>query len=88
MNTNCFPGPGVLDNLQNLSEYQILILASNEYESSKQKWLYNKVIGLKGNIRVFCRCRPLNQAEITNGSSSIVEFDSSQENELQIFFVK
>ncbi|KAJ9676383.1 hypothetical protein PVL29_025083 [Vitis rotundifolia] len=36
------------------------------------------------NIRVFCRCRPLNQAEIANGSTSIVDFDSSQENELQI----
>ncbi|KAJ0079241.1 hypothetical protein Patl1_22637 [Pistacia atlantica] len=84
MNTDCFPGPGVLDNLQNLSnEYELL---KKKYidESSERKRLYNEVIELKGNIRVFCRCRPLNQAEITNGSSSVVEFDSSQENELQI----
>lgn len=50
----------------------------------ERKRLYNEVIELKGNIRVFCRCRPLNQAEISNGSSSVVDFDSSQENELQI----
>ncbi|GMY21412.1 kinesin-like protein KIN-14S isoform X2, partial [Fagus crenata] len=68
-------------------------LLSNEYElvkkkylkeSSERKRLYNEVIELKGNIRVFCRCRPLNQNEITNGSSSIVDFDSSQDNELQV----
>ncbi|KAJ0095097.1 hypothetical protein Patl1_16723 [Pistacia atlantica] len=53
-------------------------------ESSERKRLDNEVIELKGNIRVFCRCRPLNQAEITNGSSSVVEFEYSQENELQI----
>ena len=53
-------------------------------ECSERKRLYNEVIELKGNIRVFCRCRPLNQDEIANGSSSIVDFDSSQENELQI----
>nr|CAN68240.1 hypothetical protein VITISV_012392 [Vitis vinifera] len=29
-------------------------------------------------------CRPLNQAEIANGSTSIVDFESSRENELQI----
>ena len=53
-------------------------------ESSERKRLYNEVIELKGNIRVFCRCRPLNQVEIANGSSSIVEFDSSQDTDLQI----
>ncbi|KAJ0009949.1 hypothetical protein Pint_32904 [Pistacia integerrima] len=30
MNTDCFPGPGVLDNLQNLS---------NEYELLKKKYI-------------------------------------------------
>ncbi|KAJ0051761.1 hypothetical protein Pint_02556 [Pistacia integerrima] len=62
MNTDCFPGPGVLDNLQNLSnEYELL---KKKYidESSERKWLYNEVIELKGNIRVFYRCGPLNQA--------------------------
>ncbi|XP_010421599.1 PREDICTED: kinesin-like protein KIN-14G isoform X2 [Camelina sativa] len=53
-------------------------------ESSERKRLYNEVIELKGNIRVFCRCRPLNQAEIANGCASVAEFDPSQENELQI----
>ncbi|KAI8000468.1 Kinesin-like protein KIN-14S [Camellia lanceoleosa] len=53
-------------------------------ECSKRKWLYNEVIELKGNIRVFCKCRPLSQDEIANGSTSVVDFDSSQENELQI----
>lgn len=53
-------------------------------ECSERKKLYNEVIELKGNIRVFCRCRPLAQDEIEKGSTSVVDFDSSQENELQI----
>lgn len=53
-------------------------------ESSERRRLYNEVIELKGNIRVFCRCRPLNQAEIATGSGSVVEFGSSQENVLQV----
>lgn len=53
-------------------------------ESSERKQLYNEVIELKGNIRVFCRCRPLNQNEIANGYKSVIEFDSSVDNELQV----
>ncbi|KAL1549604.1 Kinesin-like protein KIN-14S, variant 2 [Salvia divinorum] len=53
-------------------------------ECSERKKLYNEVIELKGNIRVFCRCRPLKQDETEKGSTSVVDFDSSQENELQI----
>lgn len=53
-------------------------------EWSERKRLYNELIEVKGNIRVFCRCRPLNQDEIAKGSTSIVDFDSSQEDELQI----
>ncbi|KAJ4719475.1 Kinesin-like protein [Melia azedarach] len=84
INTDTFPGPVVLDTLQLLSnEYETL---KKKYldESSERKRLYNEVIELKGNIRVFCRCRPLNKAEILNGSTNVVEFDSTEENELQI----
>ncbi|KAL6514854.1 hypothetical protein OROGR_020433 [Orobanche gracilis] len=81
--------------LQNLStEYKLLEskyheeceLLKKKYleECSERKKLYNEVIELKGNIRVFCRCRPLKQDEIAKGSTSVVDFDSSLENELQI----
>ncbi|CAK9168033.1 unnamed protein product [Ilex paraguariensis] len=92
---NSFPGSEVLNVLQCLStEHEVLkkkyhedceLLRKKCYEQcSERKRLYNEVIELKGNIRVFCRCRPLNQDEITNGSTSVIDFDSSQENELQI----
>ncbi|KAL8205915.1 hypothetical protein R6Q57_009466 [Mikania cordata] len=55
-----------------------------QLECSERRRLYNEVIELKGNIRVFCRCRPLNNDEIAKGSTSIVEFDSAHENELKI----
>ncbi|EPS72260.1 hypothetical protein M569_02493, partial [Genlisea aurea] len=53
-------------------------------ECSKRKKLFNEVIELKGNIRVFCRCRPMKEDEIAKGSTSVVDFSSSQENELHI----
>lgn len=53
-------------------------------ESFERRRLYNEVIELKGNIRVFCRCRPLNENETANGSAiSVINFDSSPE-ELQV----
>ncbi|KAK3008005.1 hypothetical protein RJ639_014675 [Escallonia herrerae] len=90
-----FPGSEVFNAFQDLSvEHESLKskyheeceLLKKKYleECSERKRLYNEVIELKGNIRVFCRCRPLSQDEIAKGSTSNVDFDSSQENELQI----
>ncbi|KAI9393963.1 hypothetical protein POPTR_005G031500v4 [Populus trichocarpa] len=79
-----FLGPNILDTLQKLGNEYELLKKKYLQELSERKRLYNEVIELKGNIRVFCRCRPLNQVEITNGSNYVVEFDSSQDNELQI----
>lgn len=53
-------------------------------EACERKQYYNELIEIKGNIRVFCRCRPINEKEISNGNHSIVEYDSSTENELQV----
>ncbi|XP_059652445.1 kinesin-like protein KIN-14S [Cornus florida] len=95
LTADSFPGFEILNALQGLSaEHELLKkkydeeckLLKKKYleESFERKRLYNEVIELKGNIRVFCRCRPLNQGEIANGTTSIVDFDSSQENELQV----
>jgi hypothetical protein len=37
-----------------------------------------------GNIRVFCRCRPLSVAEENSGASAVVEFDPTRDNDLSI----
>uniref|UniRef100_F6HYZ4 Kinesin-like protein n=1 Tax=Vitis vinifera TaxID=29760 RepID=F6HYZ4_VITVI len=95
IDADSIPGPEVYDALLFLGiEYETLKkkyleeseLLKKKYleECLERKRLHNEVIELKGSIRVFCRCRPLNQAEIANGSTSIVDFDSSRENELQI----
>ncbi|KAG8085489.1 hypothetical protein GUJ93_ZPchr0010g8041 [Zizania palustris] len=52
-------------------------------ECAERRRLYNELIELRGNIRVFCRCRPLSADEVSNGCSSIVEIDPSHETELQ-----
>ncbi|KAJ1262775.1 hypothetical protein BS78_09G135800 [Paspalum vaginatum] len=52
-------------------------------ECAERRRLYNELIELRGNIRVFCRCRPLSSDEITRGCLSIVEIDPSKETELQ-----
>ncbi|KAH7654817.1 Minus-end-directed kinesin ATPase protein [Dioscorea alata] len=53
-------------------------------ECAERKCLYNELIELKGNIRVFCRCRPLTLEEASKGYSSVLELDPSQDMELQI----
>ncbi|XP_057948127.1 kinesin-like protein KIN-14Q [Malania oleifera] len=52
--------------------------------AQEQKKLYNKVLELKGNIRVFCRCRPLNTEEIAAGASMTIDFESSKDGELTV----
>ncbi|KAG4913930.1 hypothetical protein AAZX31_19G221100 [Glycine max] len=84
LTTESFPGLDVLKSVQLLgAEYEVLKRKYVE-ESSERRRLYNEVIELKGNIRVFCRCRPLNESEIANGSAvSVVNFESSSD-ELQV----
>ncbi|KAL3849363.1 hypothetical protein ACJIZ3_011245 [Penstemon smallii] len=53
-------------------------------EVKQKKELYNKVLELKGNIRVFCRCRPLNSEEITSGATTAVEFEGAKDGELTV----
>ncbi|KAM7481358.1 hypothetical protein LguiB_005941 [Lonicera macranthoides] len=84
MTVESFPGSEVFNALQGLSVEHELLKKKYLEESNARKRLYNEVIELKGNIRVFCRCRPLNEDEIAKGSTSIVDFESCQENELQI----
>ncbi|KAL3631652.1 Kinesin-like protein KIN-14S [Castilleja foliolosa] len=77
-----------LQNLSTLSnkylEERDLLKKKYLDECSERKRLYNEVIELKGNIRVFCRCRPLKHDDIAKEASSVVDFDTSQENELHI----
>ncbi|KAH9610142.1 hypothetical protein KSS87_003454 [Heliosperma pusillum] len=41
-------------------------------------------VQMLGNIRVFCRCRPLNKREHSNGYSTIVDFEGAKDGELAI----
>ncbi|KAA8546680.1 hypothetical protein F0562_003089 [Nyssa sinensis] len=53
-------------------------------EQAKRRKLYNQVQEAKGNIRVFCRCRPLSKAEVSAGCATIVDFDAAKDGELGI----
>ncbi|GJZ83169.1 kinesin-like protein KIN-14S [Tanacetum coccineum] len=55
-----------------------------ELECPERRRLHIALIELKGNIRVFCRCRPLNHDEKAGGSTYVVDFESCLENELKI----
>ncbi|XP_071907268.1 kinesin-like protein KIN-14Q isoform X2 [Coffea arabica] len=52
--------------------------------SKEKKELYNKVLELKGNIRVFCRCRPLNGEEVASGASMAIDFEAAKDGELTV----
>ncbi|KAK2978742.1 hypothetical protein RJ640_003901 [Escallonia rubra] len=51
-------------------------------EQAKRRKLHNQVEEAKGNIRVFCRCRPLSKAEASAGYSTVVDFDAAKDGEL------
>ncbi|CAH9106207.1 unnamed protein product [Cuscuta europaea] len=64
-----------------------LKLKYNE-EQAKRRKLFNEVQEAKGNIRVFCRCRPLSRAEVSAGCSLVVDFEAAKDGELAIINTK
>lgn len=44
-------------------------------------WLYWIA---SGNIRVFCRCRPLNAEETAAGASMAIDFEAAKDGELTV----
>ena len=44
--------------------------------------LSDVILFIAGNIRVFCRCRPLNTEEIASGAPMVVDFESAKDGEL------
>ncbi|KAM0935133.1 putative minus-end-directed kinesin ATPase [Dioscorea sansibarensis] len=53
-------------------------------ELARRKRLYNQVQEMKGNIRVFCRCRPLSKLEVLSGYSTIVDFEGAKDGDIGI----
>ncbi|KAF2295791.1 hypothetical protein GH714_034014 [Hevea brasiliensis] len=53
-------------------------------EQAKRKELYNQIQEAKGNIRVFCRCRPLIKEEIPAGYKMVVDFEAAKDGDLGI----
>ncbi|KAG0501575.1 hypothetical protein HPP92_001647 [Vanilla planifolia] len=70
-------------NINLVNEYQCLKLKFIE-ESKERKELYNRMIELKGNIRVFCRCRPLSVEEIGKGDEMALDFELAKDGELVV----
>ncbi|XP_052149349.1 kinesin-like protein KIN-14E isoform X2 [Oryza glaberrima] len=53
-------------------------------EMAKRKKLHNIVEETKGNIRVFCRCRPLIKDETSSGYKCAVDFDGAKDGDIAI----
>ncbi|PKA53948.1 Kinesin-4 [Apostasia shenzhenica] len=51
-------------------------------EARERKELYNKMIEMTGNIRVFCRCRPINGEEKARGEAMALDFEYAKDGEL------
>uniref|UniRef100_J3LJ82 Kinesin motor domain-containing protein n=1 Tax=Oryza brachyantha TaxID=4533 RepID=J3LJ82_ORYBR len=53
-------------------------------EMTKRKKLHNIVQETKGNIRVFCRCRPLSKDETSSGYKCAVDFDGAKDGDIAV----
>ncbi|KAJ4714582.1 Kinesin-like protein [Melia azedarach] len=69
---------------------QALVVQCEEFkmkyseEQAKRKELYNQIQETRGNIRVFCRCRPLSKEEISAGCATIVDFSTAKDGDLGV----
>lgn len=53
-------------------------------EMKLRKQYYNQIQELKGNIRVFCRVRPMSQKELSDGHAQVVNFPGDGNDELHL----
>jgi kinesin family protein C2/C3 len=68
----------LLSSLSTQSELLASTMTKYKRELSLRRRLFNEVQELRGNIRVFCRSRPLLQADRERGSQEVVSFDSEE----------
>ncbi|KAJ6939629.1 hypothetical protein NC651_005941 [Populus alba x Populus x berolinensis] len=66
-----------------VAQHEDLKLKLNE-EQAKSKKLYNQALEAKGNIRVFCRCRPLTKEEMSIGCQTVVDFSAAKDGDLTV----
>uniref|UniRef100_A0A7N0ZWS2 Kinesin motor domain-containing protein n=1 Tax=Kalanchoe fedtschenkoi TaxID=63787 RepID=A0A7N0ZWS2_KALFE len=66
-----------------VAQCEYLKVKCNE-ELTERKKLYNQVQEAKGNIRVFCRCRPLSKQEMSAGYKDVVDFKGARDGDLAI----
>lgn len=59
--------------------YDLHNILNIKIDSSFSLWLYSS-----GNIRVFCRCRPLSKEEVSSGCATVVDFDAAKDGDLGI----
>ena len=54
-------------------------------EKKLRKLYYNELIELRGNIRVYCRIRPILENEINNGYNDIISYDDNDDDIIHIY---
>eukprot|EP00898_Chlorokybus_atmophyticus_P003991 jgi/Chlat1/4593/Chrsp290S04351 len=70
--------------VQALASEHALMAQRYRSEAEQRRALYNQVIEMKGNIRVFCRCRPMLPSELARGLSDATEFDPLRPNDITV----
>ncbi|XP_017980789.1 PREDICTED: kinesin heavy chain isoform X1 [Theobroma cacao] len=66
-----------------VAQCEDLKLKFNEEQAVRRK-LHNQLEEAKGNIRVFCRCRPLSKGEASAGYATVVDFTAAKDGDIGI----
>ncbi|GMI82773.1 MALECTIN DOMAIN KINESIN 2 [Hibiscus trionum] len=66
-----------------VAQSEDLKLKLNEEQAIRKK-LHNQIEEAKGNIRVFCRCRPFSNYEASAGHTTVVDFSAAKDGDIGI----
>jgi kinesin family protein C2/C3 len=66
--------PGVMQQMRGFGRLLEAVNVKYKREMVERKKLHNIIQELKGNIRVYCRCRPISSAELERGATDATAF--------------
>ncbi|KAL8543124.1 hypothetical protein ACS0TY_003855 [Phlomoides rotata] len=70
---------GGMDDNSSFTENGATMISEEAMLNCQENYHFLWDVPLTGNIRVFCRCRPLSKSEVVSHCASVVDFDAAKD---------